>query len=986
MPAEPSVVPQTRGNQSINLAIAATFTAEPLAETLTFWLTELEISGTLEFAPYNQVFQQLLSPSSLFSSNQQGVNIICLRVEDWCRFNQTDDNAQDLAALFKRNAQDFVTALKAAVNRTSTPYILCLCPPSSHLHTGVNPLDLVRQTEAWITDSLKGIGGLHLIEFQDIRALYPVDNYYDPQRDQLGHIPFTPDFFTALGTAIARKIYAIKHPPHKVIVLDCDNTLWSGVVGEDGIQGIDLSPTWQAIQAFMVQQQQAGMLLCLCSKNNEPDVLQVFEQRQDMVLKLNHLVAWRINWLPKSENIQSLAAELNLGLDSFIFIDDNPVECAEVRANCPEVLTLQLPIESDVQQFLNHLWAFDHLHTTEEDTHRTVLYQQNLERQRFQQQTMTMESFLSGLEMTIAIEAMTAAQLSRVAQLTQRTNQFNFTTIRRTEAELQQLIQAGTECRTVTVRDRFGDYGLVGVMLFSHDSHAVNLDSFLLSCRVLGRGVEHQMVRYLGQYADEHGLSQVRLNYVPTPKNYPALRFLETIAKEQQQADGNGYSFPLPAQIAAAVIDVTDKGEVTSSSPTDAVPAAKASARPAPTNAQISTSQRLGRIAKELYSPQAILSAIQSQRQTLVRTTALNKPWVAPQSATEKELGALWSELLGVQPIGLQDNYFDLGGTSIQAVELFAKIEQYFGKRLPLTDLLEAPTLQQLAQLLDANLDRDANLGQAKSLVMLNTAETKTPPLFLIHPGGGEVLLYRNLAQRLQSTTAVYGIRPHSRNGYSTLHTCIPKMAADYIEQIRAIQPEGPYLLGGFCSGGVVAFEMALQLQAKGFSVPLVALMNSMDALERQKQKQAVKGSGRLKIAQEDLTALGKALLYKCCKATFPRAPKFIQNRSPYNVLTVAADTYNPKGKFQGKLWVFKSQENILKGHLRKSHYSPDPLLGWGTRTTDGVQIFENEGAFQAILQEPYVQGIAEELATYIQTHSLHAEQQVTSSLSPSSC
>ena len=146
-----------------------------------------------------------------------------------------------------------------------------------------------------------------------------------------------------------------------------------------------------------------GFLLCLCSKNDESDVLEVFDQRPDMLLKRDHLVSWRINWQPKSQNIRSLAQELNLGLDSFIFLDDNPVECAEVRAGCPEVLTLRLPIDGDIDGFLEHVWAFDRLRVTSEDQQRTAMYKQEAERARFQKQARPIDEFLAGLDLQITI-------------------------------------------------------------------------------------------------------------------------------------------------------------------------------------------------------------------------------------------------------------------------------------------------------------------------------------------------------------------------------------------------------------------------------------------------------------------------------------------------------------------------------------------------------------------------------------------------------
>lgn len=974
MQAVQSILLGNQKDQHFILAIASTFTSEPIAESLSFWMEKLAIPATVEFASYNQIFQQLLDSSSLLSTNSQGINIICLRVEDWCRLDQPESagDKSSVATAIERNAQDLVTALQAAISRSTTPYILCLCPASPMLSSASEKLALFHQIEAWIVDRLSGLNGLHLIRSQEVQSLYAVAQYYDPQRDRLGHIPFTDEFFAALGTAVARKIYALKHPPHKVIVLDCDNTLWRGVVGEDGVQGIDLSSNWQSVQKFMVAQQQAGMLLCLCSKNNEADVMRVFEQRQDMALKLDHLVAWRINWQPKSENIKSLAAELNLGLDSFIFIDDNPVECAEVSAHCPEVLTLQLPSEGDVPQFLHHIWAFDHLNVTEEDTQRTALYQQNLERQQFQQQTLTLEDFFSGLEMTIEIAEPASTQLSRIAQLTQRTNQFNFTTIRRTEAEFQQLMNSGREsgktsgmvCRAVTVCDRFGDHGLTGVMLFSADGATLWVDTFLLSCRVLGRGVEHQMIRHLAKYAEDHGLDYICLNYVPTPKNYPAFAFLQAIAGEYQQSLDNGSCFRIPVQAAAAVAyDLNREQTAHLDQSSQEVPAKAAKAivsRP-----RASKSQQMGQIALELCSAQGILVAIQHQKP--VQQLSVDRSFIAPWTPTENDLSTIWTDVLNIHPIGIRDNYFELGGTSFQAVELFAKIEQFFGKRLALTCLLEAPTIEELARLIDSNSEDSSETGKASSVVSLNTSNSLTPPLFLIHPGGGEVLLYRNLAQRLQSITSVYGIKPLSRNGYPMMQTQIPQMAAYYIEQIRSIQPEGPYLLGGFCSGGAIAFEMALQLQQQGFSVPLVALMNTVNTKEKQKQEQAQPGWSRLRAWRQNLKIRLKDLLYKYYLATSEQAPKFIRRQSVYSICSVAAETYIPTRQFKGKLLLFKSKEVMFNlSHPWSSTATFDPLLGWGEWATFGVKVYENEGDFVGMLQEPLVKDMSEHLKVHI--------------------
>ena len=365
------------------IVITSTFTAEPVEGPLAFWVNELGLPASITFAPYNQVFQQLLDPTSILATNRHGVNILAVRVEDWWRFLHTEDSHKNLEACLIQNASDLIDAVRIAMARSSTPLIVVLCPNAPSVLAESKSAKLFAHIEQQIVAALDQVSNLHLI-YTDEFGKYPVDNAYDRERDQLGHIPYTPLFYAALGTILARRIHVLTMPPYKVIVLDCDNTLWNGVVGEDGVEGVGISAVWKQMQQHMVELSEKGFLLCLCSKNDEADVLDVFDKRADMIVKREHLVSWRINWQPKSENIRSLAQELKLGFDSFIFLDDNPVECAEVRSKCPEVLVLQVPQEEAISRFLDHVWPFDRLKITSEDQQRTAMYKQEMERVRFQ--------------------------------------------------------------------------------------------------------------------------------------------------------------------------------------------------------------------------------------------------------------------------------------------------------------------------------------------------------------------------------------------------------------------------------------------------------------------------------------------------------------------------------------------------------------------------------------------------------------------------
>jgi FkbH-like protein len=840
------------------IAVAATFTAEPIEESLRYWLNELGIRGTVEFAPYNQVFQQLLDPTSLFNKNERGLNVLLVRLEDWAHVRA--DERGEWQANLQSSCHEFVGSLKTAMARISVPCLVCVCP-SRRGEDG--RAEFLARMESQLREEIEALSGVYVVASDELSGWYPVADYEDTGANELGHVPYTPVFFAALGTVVARKFHAINRRPHKVIVLDCDQTLWSGVCGEDGPKGIRLDEPRRKLQEFMRAQHAAGMLLALCSKNNEEDVWEVFAHRLDMPLCREHFAAWRLNWRPKSENLKALAEELKLGLDSFIFIDDNPVECAEVQANCAEVLTLELPQDpGSIDRFLNHCWAFDRLKVTEEDRRRGEMYQQNQQRESLRAQSMSLGDFIAGLELQIEIQGVATTQLARVAQLTQRTNQFNFTTRRRGESDLKMLTQAGhgrfsgqdakgsgaeqhapdagggvTEILAVSVRDKFGDYGLTGAIIYEYRNDSLEVDTFLLSCRVLGRGVEHRMLARLGEMARERGLNWVDVHFTPSAKNKPALDFLESIAASFRHPQNGGYVFRIPSGFAA---EITFNAVEVSSVECRGKDAA--SAAPSSGKRENSTG---GGIAQRLDNPPSLLApsvsapfpyrriALEADdafkiHDAIERRVALRERrsggYAAPRTELEQKLCELWQKLLHIDRVGIADNFFELGGHSLLAVRLFAEIDKLIGRKFPLVTLFQAPTIQELAHVMS-----EAGASSTSLLVPLQPHGSK-PPLWLIHGAGGDVLWgYANLAAHLPADQPLYGIKSRGQVGMEEF-TRLEEMAEYYLQEIRAFQPQGPYLLGGYCFGGNVAYEIARQLLAQGEKVSFLALIDAAPA------------------------------------------------------------------------------------------------------------------------------------------------------------
>ncbi len=692
----------------MKIAVAASFTAEPLMEPLQFWSEKLGLRAEIEFAAYNQIFQQLLDPNSLLSSNPDGINVILVRPEDWLRFQNESGERGDSGdhEKIEQNAAELVGAIRDSVQRSATPYLVCICPASPDKRK--DPLS--SKAESSIVTGLRNMAGVHVLSSEDVAAPYPVPGYYDADRDEMGHIPYTPEFFAALGTVIARKIYALRKSPSKVIVLDCDETLWKGVCGEVGARGIEIDSGRRSLQEFLVRQHDEGMLLCLCSKNNPEDVEEVFEVRKDMPLRREHIVAARVNWRPKPENIRELASELQVGLDSFIFIDDSPLECEQVKSGCPEVLTLQLPDHSKkIPQFLDNIWAFDKQKVTQEDRKRTAFYRENLERDRFKQEAPTLQSFLDGLQLKIEIIPLTSEQVPRVSQLTQRTNQFNCTTLRRSEEQILQEWSSGAlHCLTVTVSDRFGDYGLVGAMMYRVASDGLAVDTFLLSCRVLGRGVEHNMLRKLGEIASASGAQRVDVQFIPSKKNSPAWSFLEAMAGDFKVPAENGYWFRVPAEYAVALSE--SRVAASSQAASDSVREQEQSQSKSATLAPSDTMQD---IATNFGDAEAIMRAIRTKKGAPQSTTA---PPSADQAIEQAVIDA-WSEVLGTSEIGLDDDFFVLGGDSLLATQVISRLRQVCGVRLHLRDIFDHSTVAGLSEAVRRAGEKSQRSATAKQAV-----------------------------------------------------------------------------------------------------------------------------------------------------------------------------------------------------------------------------------------------------------------------------
>lgn len=519
----------------MRVGLAASFTAESLEPHLGVALVDRgHPAPHIVTAPINQIQQATLDPERVFGGDVDRL-VVLWRIEDVFasdheRFLAGDDDAVDRIADGAAELGQMVVA--AAARGAECTFSLPPLPLDQAIDLQDPPTSLrVTRLHRSVVDAVVAVvddvSGIDLIDLDALQRHVGV-SAFDPAKWMLYRQPFSGEMVAVIASAVATSIDRSLTAGPKVLALDCDGTLWGGIVGEDGLAGIALGADFPGrahveFQRACLRLERAGIMLVVVSKNNHEDVLEVFERHDAMVLRPEHISAWRVDWEPKSGSLAAIAAELNVGIDSFVFVDDSPTEIAEVAARAPAVTTLQVPEDVELLPgLLARSGLFRGLRITEADARRTqMMGEERIRRQAAA--ALTEEEYLASLELVVDYFAPGPEHLARVTQLIGKTNQFNLTTIRRSAAEVAALADSSDHMlRAITVADRFGDYGLVGVAIVATAGDLPQIDSFLMSCRVLGRGVESA---FLATLVDELGGGPVEAEYRPTRKNVNVAEF-----------------------------------------------------------------------------------------------------------------------------------------------------------------------------------------------------------------------------------------------------------------------------------------------------------------------------------------------------------------------------------------------------------------------------------------------------------------------------
>jgi len=401
---------------------------------------------------------------------------------------------------------------------------------------------------------------VRVLDLEKLAACFGKRRVTDWKLHYLGEIDFSPEFQAYVAARCMTFVRLSRRPPRKCLVLDLDETLWGGVVGEAGSAGVALGPhgagsEYLAFQRAILKLHERGVVLAINSKNNPEDAMEALEGHPHMILRPRHFASMKINWSDKVSNMREIASELNLGLDAFVFLDDSPVERGWVRRSLPEVLVPELPADpAHYAAFLEELDVFESPSVTDEDRRRGRMYAQEAMRKRLESTSASLEDYLGGLKMKLAVEPLSRKTLARACQMIMKTNQFNLTARRHSEGEMLSLMESpDCEIYTLDVADAYGESGISGLAVLKYEADACRVDTYLLSCRILGRRIEETFLHVLIKAAGKRARRMIG-EYIPTKKN----------SQVKDYYRGSGFS-PIPSEGAAERFELDLAAERSSS-------------------------------------------------------------------------------------------------------------------------------------------------------------------------------------------------------------------------------------------------------------------------------------------------------------------------------------------------------------------------------------------------------------------------------------
>ncbi|TKJ17318.1 FkbH-like protein [Candidatus Woesearchaeota archaeon B3_Woes] len=493
----------------------------------------------VEVAPYDQVIQTLMQYNNS-TENKKDMIIVWTQPESIITsFKEIIEFEKASLKKIIKEVDDYSSILIEASKKTKTMFVPLWIVPSYNRGHGMIDIknefgisNVLRHMNMRLIENLKNNSNIFILDSQRWISLVG-KQAFSSKLYYMGKIPFNNDVFKEASKDIKSALDGINGFARKLIVVDLDDTLWGGIVGDVGWENLKLGghdphgESFVDFQNALKSFSKRGIILGIVSKNEENIAIEAIKKHPEMVLKLDDFAGWKINWQDKAKNIMELTSELNLGLQSVVFIDDNPVERARVREALPDVFVPEWPEDKMLyKSFLLNLRCFDAPLLSEEDVKRTKMYVAERKRENMKESFISIDKWLKSIDMRISVNELSKENIQRTTQLINKTNQMNLTTRRMTESELSDWVkQENNKLLTFSVSDKFGDSGLTGIISIEIEKDVGKIVDFVLSCRVLGRKVEETMLHQLIKYAKDMGLKEIKAKYIPTEKNKPCLGF-----------------------------------------------------------------------------------------------------------------------------------------------------------------------------------------------------------------------------------------------------------------------------------------------------------------------------------------------------------------------------------------------------------------------------------------------------------------------------
>jgi FkbH-like protein len=526
-------------NKTIRIAVLRSFTAESLEPVLKLRLILEGYNPQFYWGTFNQYSQEIFDNASPLYDFKPDLVLLMTRIEELMPAflnNFGEKPFEDWEGVVESSARHIVSLTETLSKNMTTQIIVQNMNQSPYPYWGIydaqkasSQTSLVNRFNHILSEAFQEIQTIFIWDFNNLVIRKGYDSIFDPKMWYVSRNPFRQKAYVEIANDLLRYVLSAMGKGKKCIVLDLDNTLWGGVIGEEGFDGIALGHEYPGrcfvdFQTELLKLYNRGIILAINSKNNTDDAFEAIDKHPYMVLRRNHFAAWQINWRDKASNLQELAKEINIGIDSMIMIDDNPGECELIRKLCPECTVIQFPERPyRIYELIRNLPEIDNIRLTDEDKKKGEIYQAQIQRKEFEKVFSGLDDYLNALEVKIEIKGADNFSIPRIAQLTQKTNQFNMTTRRYSESDIIDMKgSSDTFVFSISASDRFGDNGIIGVLVIKFNGETCLIDSFLLSCRVIGRTIEQSILAFVCEFARKKNAKIIIGEFFPTPKNHPA--------------------------------------------------------------------------------------------------------------------------------------------------------------------------------------------------------------------------------------------------------------------------------------------------------------------------------------------------------------------------------------------------------------------------------------------------------------------------------